>query len=225
MPEKKTRNSQKGPKTRELIFETAIALFQRQGFDQTTMRDIATASGVALGNTYYYFRSKEHLVLALYEHTLELQLSRIDEILARETAFPARLQAVLQSNIEVLQPYNSVLRALFRLAGDPTSSLNPFGTETHSIRIRAQSIFARIAQGTDKLLSPAVRADLPEFLWLCYMGIILFWLYDQSPECTKTQKLISRTSELSDFILSIAAIPMMNKVLEMVAKMLNELRH
>ena len=39
-----------------------ISLFLEHGYDGTTMRGIAQAAGVSVGNAYYYFDSKEHLI-------------------------------------------------------------------------------------------------------------------------------------------------------------------
>jgi AcrR family transcriptional regulator len=37
-------------------------LFREQGFEQTTMRDVAARVGVSLGAAYYYFASKDAIV-------------------------------------------------------------------------------------------------------------------------------------------------------------------
>jgi len=56
----------KGRRSRQHIFETAMAQFAERGFAQVTMRDVARAAGCSLGLAYKYFASKEELVLALY---------------------------------------------------------------------------------------------------------------------------------------------------------------
>ena len=48
--------------TRRQVLDTALALFRKRGFEQTTMRDVAEAAGLSLGAAYYYFKSKEALV-------------------------------------------------------------------------------------------------------------------------------------------------------------------
>ena len=53
-----------GEQSRTNILETALRLFRERGFDETTMRDIASACGLSLGAAYHYFPSKEALVLA-----------------------------------------------------------------------------------------------------------------------------------------------------------------
>ena len=53
----------RGEQTRQLILETALRLFRERGYAETTMRAIAKEAGVAVGNAYYYFDSKEHLIV------------------------------------------------------------------------------------------------------------------------------------------------------------------
>ncbi|MEZ0064949.1 AcrR family transcriptional regulator [Streptacidiphilus sp. MAP12-20] len=49
----------KSERTRALILETAMRLFQERGYDKTTMRAIAAEAGVSVGNAYYYYEGKE----------------------------------------------------------------------------------------------------------------------------------------------------------------------
>jgi AcrR family transcriptional regulator len=52
---------------RREILDAALELFSGQGFDETTVQDIASAAGVAIGTVYVYFASKEHVLLGLYD--------------------------------------------------------------------------------------------------------------------------------------------------------------
>src|ERR1700740_314025 len=61
--------TRRGEQTRAQILETALALFRDHGYEGTTMRAIARAAGVAVGNAYYYFRSKEALIQEFYRRT------------------------------------------------------------------------------------------------------------------------------------------------------------
>src|SRR5262249_55873456 len=77
-PQMKERPTPRAEDTRRRIYESALKLFREKGFEQTTMRDIAAKAGVALGAAYYYFSSKEAIVLAFYQ---EMQESSHDSIL------------------------------------------------------------------------------------------------------------------------------------------------
>lgn len=56
-----------GPDKRARLVDTAARLVHAQGFDRTTLADIAHASGVPLGNVYYYFKTKEAIGEALVD--------------------------------------------------------------------------------------------------------------------------------------------------------------
>ncbi|NDZ17550.1 TetR/AcrR family transcriptional regulator [Variovorax sp. WS11] len=60
-----------GPIGREAVLDAAIHQFSIAGYDGTTMREIASVSGMLVGSIYYYFSSKEQLFLAAHEHAIE----------------------------------------------------------------------------------------------------------------------------------------------------------
>ena len=52
--------------TRRLILEKSYVLFQRQGYSATSMRQIALACGISVGNLCYHFKKKEDLFMSFY---------------------------------------------------------------------------------------------------------------------------------------------------------------
>lgn len=57
-----------GSDKRTRLIEAANKLTHQQGFNQTTLADVARESEVPLGNVYYYFKTKEEIGSALIEH-------------------------------------------------------------------------------------------------------------------------------------------------------------
>ncbi len=57
-------------KTRQLLVDYARQLFARRGFDNTTMNDIAEASGKGRRTLYTYFKSKEDIYTAVIDGEL-----------------------------------------------------------------------------------------------------------------------------------------------------------
>lgn len=53
---------------RSRLLEAANRLVHAQGFNQTTLADIAQEAKIPLGNVYYYFKTKEDIGSALIEH-------------------------------------------------------------------------------------------------------------------------------------------------------------
>jgi TetR/AcrR family transcriptional regulator, transcriptional repressor for nem operon len=84
------------------LIEAAKVLIHQQGFNLTTLADIAQEADVPLGNVYYYFKTKE----AIGEAVIEKRSAEITEFLSKldEIADPrARLLALLQSSGESLE--------------------------------------------------------------------------------------------------------------------------
>ena len=85
---------------RSLLARTAIELFAAQGYDNTTLDQVAAAAGVSRRTLFNYFRSKEDLALiSLYERG-ELIAGRLAERPADEDPWTA-LRAAFQSLEEI----------------------------------------------------------------------------------------------------------------------------
>lgn len=186
--------SAKGEQTRELIVATALRLFREKGYGATTMRAIAVEAGVSVGNAYYYFPSKQHLVQAYYDQSQEQHAAAARPVLERERDFEARLHGVLRARVDTMQSEKDFARDFFRFAADPQSPLSPFSEESAPARGVAVSLYADAVEGAVGLkVPPELRAALPELLWLYQMGVVLFWVHDASPGSAKTYALVDRT--------------------------------
>jgi len=214
----------KGERTRALILEAALELFREHGFEDTTMRAIADRAGVSLGNAYYYFKSKEHLIQAIYAHTHDEHRAASAEVLARETDLAARLLGVMRAKVETLRPYHRFGGVLFRTAGDPHSPLNPFSPESREVRAESTALFAEVLAGADVKLPKILADELPELLWLYHMGVILFWIHDDSPGLVRTERLVERTVELVARLIGLARLPVLRPLVRSVLRLVKELR-
>jgi len=54
--------------TKERIFDTAIALIAKNGFESVSMRDIATEAGIKVSSIYNHFTSKEEILDTIYKY-------------------------------------------------------------------------------------------------------------------------------------------------------------
>lgn len=197
----------KGEQTRELILSTALRLFREQGYGKTTMRAIATEAGVSVGNAYYYYGSKDHLMQAYYDLLQDQHRVAVEPILASEKRFVPRLAGVLRIWLEVAAPYHEFAGTFFKTAADPKSPLSPFSDESRPARDASVEIFRQVVEGSDLKLPADLRTELPELLWLVQMGVVLFWVHDQSDDVRRTKALIDRVVPLVDRLLRLTRIP------------------
>jgi AcrR family transcriptional regulator len=201
--------AKKSEETRSLILETALELFTERGYEDTTMRAIAEEAGVALGNTYYYFRSKEHLIQAFYDRLHELNRETCLPIMERERTLKGRLLAVMRQTLANMEPYHQFAGVLFRTAANPHSPLNPFSSESEAVRRESIEWFAEVLKGTKTKIPADLARELPTLLWLYHMGIVLFWIHDRSAKQVKTWRLMEHTVEIITRMISMASLPLM----------------
>src|SRR5262249_32144343 len=215
----KTRPTPRAEDTRRRIYEAALKLFREQGFEQTTMRDIAAKAGVALGAAYYYFSSKDAIVLAFYQEMQASTQESILEALAGHKKLKDRIRVVLEKRLEVLEPNRKFCDALFRHAPDAGDPLSPFSPETRPIRERAIEHLRVALDGGDIKVPADLKPHVPYLLWLYQMAIILFWLYDRSPRQERTSKLMEKSLGLLVTVLRLSALPLMRPVRKTVLEL------
>lgn len=216
--------SVKGEQTRELILSTALRLFRENGYDATTMRVIAREASVSVGNAYYYFASKEHLIQAFYDSLVaqhrQVARPRLDGV--RDLA--TRLRITVGTHIELTSPYHAFAGGFFKTAADPNSPLSPFSAQSTPARDEEVAFFAEVLDGSDAKIPQELRAELPELLWLYHMGVIMYWVHDTSDDVRRTFELIDRSAPLVVKLISLSRLPGTKAVLQDVLSLLHSLK-
>ena len=205
--------------TRRQILDTALELFRERGFEETTIRDIAARAGLSLGAAYYYFKSKEAIVGAYYDYVQQEHIARTREAFAEGGDLRARLCAALHTKIDIMKDDRRLLRALFRYGGDPTHALSWFGPATREQRELSMGVFEEALAG--EKLPEDVRDAAPTLLWTLHMGILLFFLFDDSPSQRRTRKLIDASV---DFVVDVRRIATSALLRPMRRRVMNILR-
>lgn len=177
----------KGEETRRRVHEAAMALFREKGFDATTMRDVAAAAGMSLGAAYHYFPGKEAIVMAYYASLQDEHARRVREAVEAHPGTRERLSAALHSKLRMVRDDRKVLGALLRFTGDPHHPLSFLGPATRPIQLQSIATFAEPLRGAGLPADFAPVAAL--LLWAMHMGLLLYLLYDESPEQARTHRL------------------------------------
>jgi AcrR family transcriptional regulator len=205
----------KAQRTRERIFETALMLFGEQGYEQTTMRDVAKAADCSLGLAYRYFESKEDIVFTLYE-----RLAAEQAVQARNMP-PAplwqRFDRAMSAKLAGLQPYRDTFGALFWAALNPRSRVAVLGSGTSQIRKSVGDVFAAVVLGSTDAPRQAQAKQLASVLYSVHLGVILFWLYDPTPGQRATHQLLALIRDLLKPARRILRIPFASNALARLA--------
>jgi TetR/AcrR family fatty acid metabolism transcriptional regulator len=85
------------------ILEAAVKVFAERGFFNATVAEIARAAGVADGTIYLYFKSKDDLLLRLFEEKVTELHDSAQAALAEEQGAPARLRRFIQLHLALVE--------------------------------------------------------------------------------------------------------------------------
>jgi AcrR family transcriptional regulator len=85
----------------QLVRESA-RLFREKGYDGTSVRDIAAATGLQSGSWVYHFRTKQDILAAVMEEGLQQALERIEAIGREDLPPRAHLRALLRTHLDTL---------------------------------------------------------------------------------------------------------------------------
>jgi AcrR family transcriptional regulator len=101
---------ERGRETRSRLRELALQLFAEQGYEQTSLREIAERLGVTKAALYYYYKSKEDIVRDLVED----YMTQIDQLIAWGRDQPRSAE----TRAEIVRRYLDIIvtgTAVFRL--------------------------------------------------------------------------------------------------------------
>jgi AcrR family transcriptional regulator len=111
--------------TTQRILKIALDLFNEQGFEGTSMREVAERLGVTTAALYYHFPSKDHMLISLVRPILERTDALIASSRSAANSVDAR-RALLSSYLDLLLD----CRDLYRFLGRDVGALNRQGIGT-----------------------------------------------------------------------------------------------
>ena len=103
-------------KTRQILVDVARQLFAKNGFENTTMNDIALLSKKGRRTLYTYFKSKEDVYYAVIESELERLSDKMDEVAARKISPQDKVIELIYTHLNMIKETvmrNGNLRAAF----------------------------------------------------------------------------------------------------------------
>lgn len=212
--------TKKSDETKARILEAALAVFRERGFQSATMREIAAQAQVAVGAAYYYFDSKDAIVMAFYERAQSEMGPAAAAKLAECGSLEERLKCVIGEKFEYFAPNRKLLAALTSHS-DPQNPLSPFSAATAAIREQDLGLFVRAVEESKVKLPRRIKPYLPRLLWMYQMGLILYWVYDSSPEQRRTAILFEKSLQMILLTLRFAGLPVLMPMHRLAADLLD----
>jgi TetR/AcrR family transcriptional regulator, fatty acid metabolism regulator protein len=98
-----TRSAPRAADKRERILDAAVRVFARKGFHRARVSEVAKAAGVADGTIYLYFKSKDALLVSLFEDRVERLLAFLEAELPRAASASEKLRRVIELQLGLLE--------------------------------------------------------------------------------------------------------------------------
>jgi AcrR family transcriptional regulator len=182
-----------GAEARERLYRAAVGLMARQGYESTTLRQVAAEAGVSPGLLYRYFPNKRAVIIALYEELSSNFAGRAAEMPAGR--WRDRFVFALKASLEELAPHRMPLKGLVPvLVGDPEEGV--FAKGTAFSRLRVQRVFEDAVVSASDSPPRALAQALGRLLYMLHLGVLLWWLLDKSPRQRATTALVSLLEQL-----------------------------
>lgn len=185
-----------GAPREDQVRAAALRLFKEKGYHATSMRDIAGEVGINKGSLYSYIRSKEDLLIPVFECAMGVLLAQIEEIAANASLQPTqRLRRAIHAhvttvaeNLDVLTVYLSEWRQL------EAKSL----TTVREQRERYAALFLEILE--DGVASGEFRAMDTRIVMLGMIGMCNYLFRWYRPEGRLTTDQIA--DELTEMVMN-----------------------
>jgi AcrR family transcriptional regulator len=87
---------------RQEILRAAARLFQQQGYDATSMNDVAAALKLSKGGLYHHFQSKDEILYHIMSHAMDITEERVINVARRIENPEERLRTLIRLHIEVV---------------------------------------------------------------------------------------------------------------------------
>ncbi|MEQ6375652.1 TetR/AcrR family transcriptional regulator [Bacillaceae bacterium S4-13-56] len=152
---------------KERMLQTCIQLFEEKGFSETSIQDIVEAEGVTKGTFYYYFSSKEEVLMTIHRLYIDTLLEQQAVILSNPSLTNGeKLRQLIGMLVSNIAPHGDSARVFFR-------ELRHLSAE-HLEEVRPKR--DRVRKGMQKVIEAGVsagefRSDLdPSIVTLGILG-------------------------------------------------------
>ena len=174
MPKAKRRR--KAVSTRDHLIAVSLGLFNERGPDRVTTAQIAEAAGINEGNLYYYFKTKQALILAIFDRFE----AAIDDLLNRDQAAgadPSAYVAFLTEWFEIVWAYRFLYRDFMGLIATAPELRRRIRTISDRIRTPVRQLIehmraAGLMEVSDEALDPLLHnVWIVSTYWVVYLDV------------------------------------------------------
>lgn len=177
------------------IIEAAVSVFAREGFNKARMDDIADKAGLSKGALYWYFKSKDAIILTILDSLFSREISRIQKLADIDLPVREMMKVYIDSITKDLGAMKPMMPILFEFIAMAFRQKN--------IRKSLQKYFKNFMEVTEPLIQrgidkgefiPVDPTNASQTIGAIIEGSVLLWSYD--PETIDLKALIESSVNL-----------------------------
>jgi TetR/AcrR family transcriptional regulator, cholesterol catabolism regulator len=111
---RKPTRSYEPEETKRAVVDSALQLFEKQGFHATSVQEISDNAGVSKGAFYHHFDKKEDVLRVIHDEFQDAQLQDIERILAAFETPTEQLFQIIQVSLVSTSRYRSHVTVFFQ---------------------------------------------------------------------------------------------------------------
>jgi AcrR family transcriptional regulator len=201
------------------FIDAFVAEVRARGYAAVTLRDVARRAGLSDGAIYKYFASKEKILLSYYIGKME-RLRKEGEALLRKPSYSLvdRLQALLEFQVGQYEGEKDFLEKTFHPTFVAASLMWSEVAAMRKAYLETVGAFVKDAEAKGALPEVAWAGIVDEMLWCHYVGVMMYWLKDDSENHEDTSQFIDRTVNLFS---AVVGGPLLKQAEELVGFLVN----
>jgi len=202
-------------KTRRKLIAAAVDVITEKGFKAATMREIARRGEVSDATIYNYFPTKEKILVAYFEESQLATVEILKEISDFHTyTLQEQLHTLIETKLEQFLPDREFVAIAFERAFQTPVVSKSEMANSRAMFIEVVSDMLDAAIEAEEIPEQPYQGLLPELITDLYLGILCYWLKDDSERFTRTTQLLDKSLDL---VVSLLQSGVVAKALDIVS--------
>jgi TetR/AcrR family transcriptional regulator of autoinduction and epiphytic fitness len=188
---------------RRTLLNAGIELMSKEGLREATLRRIAQLAGMSEPVIYKYFPSKDHLLAAYFTETLRTAVARVEaQTDFTQQSFTGQLQLLIDALLAEYEKHRDFVREAYNsLFLSSLSGSLAYMAEEKAMFLDKTGLWLSAAVETGEFGEPPSRTVILELLWDFHLGLIYYWLKDDSDGGMRTLQLLDRSLKILEDLL------------------------
>ncbi len=169
-----TPRVERGMQTRQAIFDTAVDLFARKGYDKVTVEEICAKVGVTKGAFYNHFKSKDQIILEEFMRMDEHYVGVAQEISGMESSVE-KLRVFHREAIKLMSDLGATILKVVYHSQIAPNMRKPYLTDSRRFLYKITNELVKEGQEKGEIRADITSEEMSVMLINCFRGQIYHW--------------------------------------------------